>query len=1131
MNKTYAISRVLKPTFLFLLCFGFSLSTFAQSGSDSGSSSSSSSSSSSDSDSGSGSHPNIPPEVCPTPIINTPTSPVTSPSGNFCVNEPITFSAPDLGFPCLTYTWNFGPNATPSTFTGRGPASVVFSSTGSRQVSLTIDNGCDANFNGGGSGSSGSGSGSDSDSGSGGSGSGSGSDSESGSFNPPSGGVICPIGGNNGSGSGSDSGSGSGGSDSNSGDSGSSDSGSTSGDSSGTDSSGGNNGGNRGCVPCRRTVSITINVENCGQAAPTMIGDMVFNDLNGNGIMEGGEGGVQGITVTLSKADGQFVAQTTSDFFGKYKFSGVMPNMSYKLTYTNLPAGFSFSPQNQGDNEENDSDANPATGMTDPIFLNPEDMRLDQDVGLVQTGGTGGTVGDRVFADNNGNGIQNGGEPGIGGVTVKLQDTNGNTLQETTTDGNGNYSFTGVAQGLYKVMFNTPNGFVITIPKQGGVEETDSDVQNNQMTNPFFVGQGQVRNDIDAGYVPDQPNNNTGVIGDRVFADNNGNGQQDGGEPGIGGVTVKLQDGNGNTLQETTTDGNGNYSFGNLAAGNYKVMFNTPNGFIQSPANVGNDNTDSDNQPNQMTDPFFLAQGENNPNIDAGFVPEGTSGGKASVGDFVFRDNNGNGVQDPSEPGIPGVFVQLNRGDGSFITFKLTDQNGHYQFNDLDPGSYQLKIVGQPADLIATLQDAGGDDSRDSDIDFLGFTDVFTLSAGENNLDFDAGFSPRDIVAPTCEITATVSNIRCDGNTYSFDVTVTGTNTGDWGWDIGAFGIFMENYGATRRISGVSGTKAITVRDHDIPDCTTTFTVSPPAGCGDNGGGNNGGGNNGGGTGTCSDINISTNNGQIVISGLTAPIEITKIFDASWNLIYQCSGNCPNTITESVSNGDYTVQVQFYTAQWGFICEEQVSVTVGGSGGNTGGGGSNGGGNSSGVDCDNITVQASNGQISVSGYSAPVAIVKIFNPDFSIAKECSGNNCAGPITATGLRAGTYHIDVQLYTANWESICNFTQDVTLGSSTFTIPNTNEHLSEDNAKIAVYPNPTSGHLFVNMRAYAGQTGIFRIQNQMGQIVQQIELDELPTDAVQLATSGLNDGLYYLSAAIGGKQVLMEKVLIKQ
>ena len=1080
--------------------------------------------------------PPAPPETCPTPTINTPTSPITSTNGNFCTNQPVTFSAPDLGFPCLEYTWNFGAGASPQTFVGNGPINVTFSTLGSRQVSLTIDNNCTDDGNTGnnsGSGSSGSGS---SGSGSGSNNSGSGSGSSGSGSSSGSGGnfvnlVICPQGGvNNNSGSGS-SGSGSSGSGSSSNNSGSG-SGSSGSGSSGSGSGSNNNGGNgnEACVPCRRTVNITINVENCNQPNPSMIGDMVFNDLNGNGIMNNGEPGISGVIVTLSKDNGQFIGQATSDFFGKYKFNNVMPNMSYKLTYTNLPAGFSFAPQNQGGNEDNDSDANQSTGMTDPIFINPGDMRLDQDVGLVQGNPNQATVGDKVFADNNGNGIQNNGEPGIGGVTVKLQDSNGNTLQETTTSGDGSYSFTGLTQGLYKVMFNTPNGFVITMPKQGGNDETDSDVQNNQMTNPFFVGEGQTLTNIDAGYVPNQPNN--GTVGDRVFADNNNNGQQDGNEPGLSGVTVKLQDTNGNTLQTTTTDGNGNYQFTNVTQGSYQVMVNVPNGFTPSPMNIGNDNTDNDIGANGMTNVFFLSQGQNDPTIDAGLFPDGPTGGKASVGDMAFRDNNGNGIMEQGEPGVQGVYVQLNDGNGNFLKFTTTDQNGKYKFTDLDPGRYQLKLVGQPADLIPSPQDEGSDNTQDSDINLLGFTDFFDLNAGDNNLTLDAGFSPRDAVPQNCSLNASVSNFSCDGNTYSFDVTVNGSNAGDWGWDLPEAGIYTQSFGSTRRITGVSGTKTFVIVDHDVAGCETTITVNPPSGCDDSS-------NTGGETGTCSDINISGSNGQVTISGLTAAIEITKIFDASWNLIYECSGNCPNTVQESVSNGDYNVQVQFYTAQWGFICEKQESVTVGGSnngggdnGGGDNGGGNNGGGDSSGGDCNNINVQSGNGQITVSGWSAPVAIVKIFNPDYSLAKECTGKNCTGPISATGLAAGRYHIDIQLYTAGWQAICSFTQDVNMGGSSLIAPNTGTglNLTNNNALFSVYPNPATDELFVNMKEFVGQQGTIQIHNQIGQVVQQMQLNNIPFEALQMNVSGLEGGLYYVSAHVAGHAIKLKKVIIE-
>ena len=85
-------------------------------------------------------------------------------------------------------------------------------------------------------------------------------------------------------------------------------------------------------------------------------------------------------------------------------------------------------------------------------------------------------------------------------------------------------------------------------------------------------------------------------IGDFVWLDKNGNGQQDSGEPGIAGVTVKLLDSTGTTtLQTTTTDGSGLYSF-TVAPGTYIVQFVTPAGGYDklTAANASADATDSD---------------------------------------------------------------------------------------------------------------------------------------------------------------------------------------------------------------------------------------------------------------------------------------------------------------------------------------------------------------------------------------------------------------------------------------------------------------------------------------------------------------------------------------------------------
>jgi len=60
-----------------------------------------------------------------------------------------------------------------------------------------------------------------------------------------------------------------------------------------------------------------------------------------------------------------------------------------------------------------------------------------------------------------------------------------------------------------------------------------------------------------------------------------------------------------------------------------------------------------------------------------------------SIGGCVFNDANGNGSQDPGEPGIPNVIVLLSidsiidAGDGVAVSIDITDAFGKYSFSDL----------------------------------------------------------------------------------------------------------------------------------------------------------------------------------------------------------------------------------------------------------------------------------------------------------------------------------------------------------------------------------------------------------------------------------------------------------------
>jgi hypothetical protein len=65
-----------------------------------------------------------------------------------------------------------------------------------------------------------------------------------------------------------------------------------------------------------------------------------------------------------------------------------------------------------------------------------------------------------------------------------------------------------------------------------------------------------------------------GVLG-VVFDDLNGNGLQDGGEPGIGGVTIIIEDG-----PTATTSLDGKYRFSNVAPESYMLFLELPAGYV-----------------------------------------------------------------------------------------------------------------------------------------------------------------------------------------------------------------------------------------------------------------------------------------------------------------------------------------------------------------------------------------------------------------------------------------------------------------------------------------------------------------------------------------------------------------------
>jgi len=87
-----------------------------------------------------------------------------------------------------------------------------------------------------------------------------------------------------------------------------------------------------------------------------------------------------------------------------------------------------------------------------------------------------------------------------------------------------------------------------------------------------------------------------------------------------------------------------------------------------------------------------------------------------------------------------------------------------------------------------------------------------------------------------------------------------------------------------------------------------------------------------------------------------------------------------------------------------------------------------------------------------------------------------------------------------------------------------------LTNNNPQFSVYPNPATDELFVNMRNFVGKQGTIQVHNQIGQIVERIQVDKIPTGAVRVALNKLEGGLYYISAQVEGGAVMTQKIIVE-
>ena len=107
------------------------------------------------------------------------------------------------------------------------------------------------------------------------------------------------------------------------------------------------------------------------------VGDVVWIDANKNGVQDGSEKVLPGVTVELFK-DGEVIATTTTDKNGRYKFDDLNAG-EYQVKFTLTKEQqkiYKFTKPSVGSNGAVDSNADPETGFTATIVLGDSNTDL-----------------------------------------------------------------------------------------------------------------------------------------------------------------------------------------------------------------------------------------------------------------------------------------------------------------------------------------------------------------------------------------------------------------------------------------------------------------------------------------------------------------------------------------------------------------------------------------------------------------------------------------------------------------------------------------------------------------------------------------------------------------------------------
>ena len=469
---------------------------------------------------------------------------------------------------------------------------------------------------------------------------------------------------------------------------------------------------------CSSKIEIKDTIENydidLAMIKPISISGFVWNDINWDNKKSENEYGISKMLVKLYK-DGELFSKTTTDLNGKYYFDNLNPG-KYKLKFFDLKNAYVPT------TEDSITNIIDKDNFTKSYMLLSGDNKDDINVAFHRA-----KIKSRVFRDNNFNGIQDADERGIKSVTVNLYSEDGEFIKQTKTNDLGIYEFDNLLPGKYYIEVEKVKDCDKFSPKKSDTLLNGSSVNKDGISSIFNIEKGQQYIYLNAGI------SFVGNIKVKVFEDVNYTGKYDENDKLLKGTRVKLLSSNGdvakdvygNYVKDQFSDEDGNVNFENLPKGEYKINAIIPKGYSSfTKQNTNIKSSFSNVNTGGYSENINIETLDKYNSIKVGVIKSG------NIGNKVWYDDNKNGKQDNDEKGVEGTDVFLCDSNGKLLSVTKTDNNGNYNFTDLDPGKYYVMFE-TPKNLGTTnLKDNGLQTHKSRDIN---------LSSGETDNSINLG--------------------------------------------------------------------------------------------------------------------------------------------------------------------------------------------------------------------------------------------------------------------------------------------------------------------------------------------------------------------------------------------------------